>query len=1061
MTFNFNDLTSLNVSPALTESELNLINSGDGVRLQANNRTFTAGAITMNFTQAPNTAGAGFSHYGALTTLTIGKFTSINFLATGGCVLSSINFNRSSDIYLPTGQPGRFNSNTTWISQDNNNVTALTLSKGAQDSQMDKITVTYLRPSTPLDFLSSNPVAGSTYVGVFKSMTLNFSTAVTKINNASSIALTGTYADGNVINQTMTAKASGTTVTLTAATAIERDATLKVRVPAGTFENSEGSTNIETIDIAFATLAKRDVFNPISIEPVPGLVGELPQEIRLTFNNFASVGTGVAKFKQGPVESGEELESYLSFPSSSIEVDAENKKIGMIKHENGRQVEASTWTIEIPEGLFHNQYYQVDDHEDRWNEAMTITYIVDGSQSGPQDSQTLKAAKEMLNLTGVGYPKTSTVAYQALDALVKAEETPDDEALAAAMDNLYNETDVVMPTVGQWYYLAGVSKSGKTLYMGLDAASDKVKLVKAQKDALAYKVTEANGSVIVFETKDGRFLHVPSALVNYGKTSSGSNLTDEKSDLNDLTLTKFKASDVTENETAPSELYGKLTIQGKLDKNEDDGSTPTVYARFSYDGEGRISTTASQVPLAFTSVKSNAFILIETTEPVDNVDIIYPVVGLRPDAIDNAGDPMELVVYGPASTTIVNASLIFFTKRTEGEDNNQKIEFAGTILTPTETPNTFTVNTIGLEPGMYNIVMEKGAFEFTAPQGKYVYNFDLSRELTIRGGVTPPPSGDIDPLASLSPTTINKAGDEMVLTIGNVNKAILKTPTAPYFVYDDGEKMGQRVEYTATILTAKANRLADFDVATSGLDGGKYILIMPAGTFTFEANDPTKVVTDKELRASFTVKNSDAPATNFSETLTNVSFINPSARSSSVIFKDVILNDLVVYAYKFDVSGLVPGTGKVRVKSTMWGNTVIEGKLVKYNTMQQDYGAIYGMDFTEVYALRFVPDTPLMGGELDNAPGIYGFFLDVAAMGDANYGKWLNNPNSVAPSACRVNPEMAGPTFQINNDTGTGIETVILDNTDTKDFYDLQGRRVDNISKKGVYIINGKKVVIK
>ena len=74
-----------------------------------------------------------------------------------------------------------------------------------------------------------------------------------------------------------------------------------------------------------------------------------------------------------------------------------------------------------------------------------------------------------------------------------------------------------------------------------------------------------------------------------------------------------------------------------------------------------------------------------------------------------------------------------------------------------------------------------------------------------------------------------------------------------------------------------------------------------------------------------------------------------------------------------------------------------------------------------------------------------------------------------------------GPTFQINNDTGydplnpvdpTPVEPVKgdvngdneLNNNDleaNQSIYDLQGRRVENMKKKGVYIVNGKKLVVK
>ena len=1072
--FDFSNLSSLTVTPTLTEPQLNLIYGGDGVRLQANDRTFTAGAVTMSFEQAPSSPGAGFTHYGEITTLTIGKYTKIKFEANSGCTLSSIEFNRKSDIQLSDGQPGRIQNNNLWTAQGEN-VTAVTLEKGPQDSQIDRITVTYLRPSTPLDFLSSTPVAGGTFTGSFKTMTLSFSTSVTKVNNndASPITLTGTDVDEVAISQTMTATASGSYVTLTAPTAIEKDANLKIHVPAGIFENSEGAPN-EVIDIAFTVKAKRDTFNPVTIEPTPGTIGELPEEIRLTFNNVAAVGTGYATFQQGPTEGAEDLLTYLDFPSSSIELDAEDKKIGIIKHGNGKQVDASTWTIEIPAGLFHNQYYQVDEVKDRWNEAMTITYVVDGTQAGPQDSPILKAAKKLIKQTqegGVGFPATTTETYNTLVELVNAENTPTDEALTAAMGALYNEPNVVMPEKDKWYKIAGINNADSRLYLTLNNDHTAIGLGTGLGNATAFKVIESTESKIVFQTKEGLFLHIPTVIPQHEGTSD-TNLTNEQTPVNTLTLAKFLASSV--EGADPASLFGAFTIYGSLGTVS--GNEEFAYAMLNHS-TSKI-TTYPNIPLAFSEGNSNAFVLIETTEPVDYVDMIYPTVGLRPDAIDNAGDDMKLVIYGPASTEIVDASLIFYTKSTDGEDNNQRIEFTGDILTPTDAANTFSVNTAGLAPGMYNIVMEKGAFNFVAPEGKSVYNFDLSRILTIRGEVTPPPtpSGDIDPTATLSRTNINRAGDELFLTIGNVNKAILQTPSTPYYIYADGEQAGQKVEYSATILTARANTLAGFNVATSGLDEGQYTLIMPAGTFIFEANDANETVTDKELRVTFTVKTSDAPVTNFSETLTNVSFINPLARTSSVVFKDVVLNDLIIYAYNFDVSNLVAGSGKVKVKSTMWGSTVIEGKLVKYDTFQQDYGDLYGMDLSEVYALRFVPDKPIEGGELDNSPGIYGFFFDVAAFGDANYGKWLNDPTSVAPGDCRVNPEMAGPTFQINNDTGydplnpvdpTPVEPVKGDvNGDNEvkanqSIYDLQGRRVENMKKKGVYIVNGKKLVVK
>jgi hypothetical protein len=43
----------------------------------------------------------------------------------------------------------------------------------------------------------------------------------------------------------------------------------------------------------------------------------------------------------------------------------------------------------------------------------------------------------------------------------------------------------------------------------------------------------------------------------------------------------------------------------------------------------------------------------------------------------------------------------------------------------------------------------------------------------------------------------------------------------------------------------------------------------------------------------------------------------------------------------------------------------------------------------------------------------------------------------------------------------TGIEEVTGENGDVKVIYDLTGRRIENITKAGIYIVGGKKVIVK
>ena len=51
------------------------------------------------------------------------------------------------------------------------------------------------------------------------------------------------------------------------------------------------------------------------------------------------------------------------------------------------------------------------------------------------------------------------------------------------------------------------------------------------------------------------------------------------------------------------------------------------------------------------------------------------------------------------------------------------------------------------------------------------------------------------------------------------------------------------------------------------------------------------------------------------------------------------------------------------------------------------------------------------------------------------------------------------PTFYGTH--ATGIENVITNGDAIESIYDLQGRKIEKITKGGIYIINGKKVVVK
>ena len=1054
-TFNFKEPLNLNLDPELDHSDKNLLNPNNadgGSLVNITQHTITTGPVVISFSKPAGTPGAHISRYGqgAPFCLEIGRLLSITFNLTGGCVLKSVNFDQDSDITLPSGQPGSWNYMTNTWTADDNSTTSVTLKNGDQSAKIYTIKVKYLRPSTPMTFLSSSPAANETYMGSFKSMTLNFSSSVAKVNNASNIKLTGTDIDGTAINESMTASYAGSTVTLSIQTALVKDADLKVTAPAGTFENAEGATNQEAITIPFKLLAKRDIFNPTKIEPAAGSWNALPKEIKLTFTNFVKAGTGSIKFKQ--------TDGDLSFSVDASTVTVENN-VATIKHDH-TVVDASKWTVDIPAKAFHNDFAE-SEPEYRWNAAFSIEYEVDGSAAGPQDSQTMKDAKALLKKTGVGYPLTTDPLYKALDDLVKSDETPTDEALQAAMTALYNATNVQLPEVGEdkWYNIVGINKDGKKIYLTFSDDKTKVVLGTDAANAAAFKVKSVADGKVVFQTKEGLFLHVPTVLPQHEGTTDA-NLTAEESAVNQLTLSKFLASSV--EGADPAALYGAFTIYGSLGKVSGMDVEDFAYAMLDYDNNKVV--TYPNVPLTFNSQKSSAFVITNGNEPTEVVDLIYPTVGFVPDVIDNPGDEIIMKVYGPTTTTIADASLIYYTKHTDGSDNGTKVAFTGTILTPVSgQANTFKVNTTGLVSGMYNLVMENGAFTYTAPAGKGVRPVMIvGGPITIKSG-----SGEITPTATLSKTQL-KAGDDLVLKIGNVAKAVLKTPTAPYFEYAEGDKAGTKVTFSENILTSKANTTADFSVNTKGLAPAKYKLVMPSETFIFEAAQAGQTVKENvQLVVTFEILNEGGTSGdegfvyNFDG---YISYLPASRYRTNGYFKDIDLNEMYVYVFESMASGMVANPEKKVQVVTNHGGVAAIGHFENYdsNKFVQEFTAyIPNLETEKLFVVKYVADDPVKAGDLDNWKGYYTYRCEPGALGDANYGKWLKDHNSVKPEDCRVSPALEIGNVLVWNDGATTGITDAKNETSEKVIFDLQGRRVQNMDKKGVYIVNGRKVVNK
>lgn len=928
--FDFANPTSL--TPPITP------NSITGAGVIVSNKTLTCGPISISFSAGVSTGGSAqiwtFTNSWNETTyyLKITQGTLMTIQSNDGAVLDSIKYDDKTvigDLHLQSGQPGQ-ELYYMWKS-NSKTVTSVSFFNSSQASQINQMTVYY---SAPSDILVPTPsIADGGTVNSFSSLTLTFGKSMSVVNT-SGIRITGPG-----IDKPMTASASGSSVTLSVTPAIATDGTYTIHVPARSFKSSDGYENTE-LNYTINVQTPKNTFDFVSSDPEDfSTVALIPNGFTVTFPE--RIG-GVVN------------------PSNTLEVlDTNNLRVRAVKAErlgntepdnysvkftfkngDGDITSNGTYTFTLPEGVVFDNYYDEDaaDHGvsagATYNPSHTLTFTVDESldPSRPQDSQTMKDAKALLNKTGVGYPAANSSARMALQNLTTADEVPTDAELDAAMQAFYAETDVTMPTVGSWYSISGVSKAGRKLYLAYNNGAVKLNLSPTNS---AFKVTSLNSKTVVFETFDGKYLHVLRKTGDAYVGTNENNVTDNNTYINKLDLARLAVEGSTAQET-----FGLLSIFGALGNNVETGDAIRAYGMIDFS-TSQIATDPNLTTLCFEdNGLSNAFYIEETSEP-QAANPIEPFLTITPFTIATSSETLTLSFTNVANASLTDESKLFISTNNEGTDVVEvSVEH---ILTPVEgKTNEFTVHVDGLGEGIFFLIMPRGTFSY-ANNAEAVNDVDLVVSFKIEGGDTPEP--------------------------------------------------------------------------------------------------PT-------------------PTTNFSETYTHISYnLKACIGHNYDTVRDVDLNDFVVYAYKEDYNGLFfDPTKTVKLVRGLNGTGVKNGHFEAYPSFGVDFP-----QFSDRMAIRLVLDEPFYAGELDSRTGYYAIWIEPGTFGDQNFKKYLDGDASVNEADCIVNPQIRTSSFYVNNrNAETGIENIDADAVyGTERIYDLNGRRVTTPAKGGVYIINGKKVLIK
>ena len=232
------------------------------------------------------------------------------------------------------------------------------------------------------------------------------------------------------------------------------------------------------------------------------------------------------------------------------------------------------------------------------------------------------------------------------------------------------------------------------------------------------------------------------------------------------------------------------------------------------------------------------------------------------------------------------------------------------------------------------------------------------------------------------------------------------------------------------------------------VENGVYTLVMKNGAFTYMFKD--KTVTVDEITSTITVTKGYDFIYNYNDGSASMGQYLGSKTGNLIDFPIEQIGILGLSQQYGHIN--IDGTKTIQLVEYPSGNLVLTGHFDVENLQE-----VYMSDSkTLVECIAwFKPDTEIDYSKLDRIH--YQYVIPAATYGDANFGKYLKDNNSVSKSDCRVNGKYVIDVYIDNN--ATGIDTIESEKNVV--IYDMMGRRVSKITKAGVYIINGKKYIKK
>lgn len=303
--------------------------------------------------------------------------------------------------------------------------------------------------------------------------------------------------------------------------------------------------------------------------------------------------------------------------------------------------------------------------------------------------------------------------------------------------------------------------------------------------------------------------------------------------------------------------------------------------------------------------------------------------------------------------------------------------------------------------------------------------------------------------STLSPTVLTEDNGVLEIQFATEENLEINDNTAAYLANEEGKRM-----VGITFFADESDKNV-FKTSVEGLQNAKYQIVLPEGTFKYSANGNTYI--NKAMAMSFEVnkssetpdqpENPDKPGQHGDNKAFNHDFDGYIYYPQTIRISYNDFNNFCICGE--DDNFFVDTTIKVELKQLDANRTIRTGHFQKIDTFPtiEDCKTAY----------KLVLDEPIKEGDLREGE-TYNFVMQPATFGDSYFNRYINGESGISASQCHVNQIQYGTYI---NDKSTGIKEITSDSSKEAVIYDLMGRRVQSMSRPGIYIVNGKKVIKK